>query len=49
MLELVRINDVSNVTTTNTPQEIAQENLNILYQAMVTADTPDMFMGGKYR
>ena len=49
MLELVRINAVSNVTTTNTPQENAQENLNILYQSLVTANTADMFMGGAYR
>ena len=47
--ELVRINVVSNVTTTDTPEEIAQENLNILYQSLVTANTADMFMGGAYR
>ena len=47
--ELVRINVISNTTTVDTPEEIVQENLNIMYQAMVTADTPDMFMGGKYR
>ena len=47
--ELVRINVASNVTTTDTPEEIAQENLNILYQSLVTANTADMFMGGAYR
>ena len=47
--ELIRLNILSNVSLLNTPQEIAQENLNVLYQSFVTANTADMFMGGAYR
>ncbi|KAI5076538.1 hypothetical protein GOP47_0008603 [Adiantum capillus-veneris] len=33
---------------TLSPSEVIQENLNVMYQSMVTASTADMFMGGAY-
>lgn len=35
-------------TTLQSNSQITQDNLNIMYQSMVTASTPDLFMGKQY-
>lgn len=43
---LVRLSALS---TTNNTTEVVNENLNAMYQSLVTATTADLFMGGPYR
>lgn len=45
---LVRLSASSNTSDTSS-SHIVNENLNVMYQSVVTASTADMFMGGAYR
>ena len=46
-LNTLNLSDLTNTNLTN--DQIIQDNLNIMYQSIVTASTPDLFMGKKYR
>ncbi|MCO5611043.1 hypothetical protein L7F22_065293 [Adiantum nelumboides] len=45
-LNTLALADLTGNTLTN--QQIKQDNLNVMYQSIVTASTPDLFMGKKY-
>ena len=47
VLNTLSLSDLGNTTLTN--EQIIQDNLNVMYQSVVTASTPDLFMGKKYR
>ncbi|KAI5060167.1 hypothetical protein GOP47_0024587 [Adiantum capillus-veneris] len=46
ILNTLALTDLASNALTN--KQIIQDNLNIMYQSIVTASTPDLFMGKKY-
>ncbi|KAH7442081.1 hypothetical protein KP509_03G069500 [Ceratopteris richardii] len=46
VLNTLALSDLGNTNLTN--EQIIQDNLNVMYQSVVTASTPDLFMGKKY-